>query len=115
MSQRHPLVDMRLWIDDLSQSLASSRRTIRKVMVQVLHQTAQLLDKDGLKVAAKSVVLCSKFQDAKFISSRLKMKGIDVIPVLQTAHLGLDMGAGRQARATARKRVTKAGTMSSKI
>eukprot|EP00959_Pyramimonas_sp_CCMP1952_P367125 7689483-Pyramimonas_sp.AAC.1 len=95
--------------------MAGSRQVIREVMVRVLHQTSQLLDADGLKIAAKSVILCSKLQDAKFISAKLKAKGVEVIPVLQTAYLGIDMGAGRQARATARKRVAKAGATSSKI
>eukprot|EP00959_Pyramimonas_sp_CCMP1952_P209479 4382567-Pyramimonas_sp.AAC.1 len=95
---------MRSRIDDLSQFVAGSRQVIRKVMVRVLHQTSQLLDADGLEIAAKSAILCSKFQGAKFISAKLKAKGVEVIPALQTAHLGIDMGAGRQARATARKR-----------
>eukprot|EP00959_Pyramimonas_sp_CCMP1952_P125186 2617285-Pyramimonas_sp.AAC.1 len=65
-------------------------------MVRVLHQTSQLLDADGLKIAAKS--------DAKFISAKLEAKSVEITPALQTAYLGIDMGAGRQARATARKR-----------
>eukprot|EP00959_Pyramimonas_sp_CCMP1952_P008987 187454-Pyramimonas_sp.AAC.1 len=63
---------MRLWIGNISKFLAGPRQTIRKVMVQVLYQTSQMLDADGLKVAAKSVAPRSKLPDAKLIFSELK-------------------------------------------
>ena len=116
MSQSRPSVDMRLWMDDLSQFVAGPRKVIRGKLVKVLEETCQWLDKYGLKVAPKSVILCSKFPDAKHIAARLRVRGITVVPVLQTAYLGVDSGGGRRhARATAHARIIKAGVMNAKI
>ena len=109
------MVDMRLWIDDLSQMVKGSRGFIRKRLVRVLSQTSEGLAAEGLQVAAKSVVLCSDHRDAKVVSSRLRARGITVVPVLQASYLGIDTGAGRHARATKRQRVVKGLTMHKKI
>eukprot|EP00959_Pyramimonas_sp_CCMP1952_P268616 5616576-Pyramimonas_sp.AAC.1 len=54
-----PMVDMRLWIDDLSQYVTGSRTFVQKRLLQVITHTNSVMAEDGLRIAAKSVMLCS--------------------------------------------------------
>eukprot|EP00959_Pyramimonas_sp_CCMP1952_P325293 6808806-Pyramimonas_sp.AAC.1 len=63
-----------------------------------------MLAGDGLGAAAKSAMACSNLQDSKFSAGHLKRKVLVILPVALAPHLGADVGAGRRARTTARKR-----------
>eukprot|EP00959_Pyramimonas_sp_CCMP1952_P088206 1845340-Pyramimonas_sp.AAC.1 len=57
----------RLWVDDLSQTIRGSRKVIRCQMVECIVQTCEQLAQRRLKVADKSIIMCTNVQDTKAI------------------------------------------------
>eukprot|EP00959_Pyramimonas_sp_CCMP1952_P418613 8769579-Pyramimonas_sp.AAC.1 len=55
----------RLWIDDISQATVGSESQVKKDLVQCVVATARGLHRQGLKVASKSTVVCTKLSLAK--------------------------------------------------
>eukprot|EP00959_Pyramimonas_sp_CCMP1952_P277600 5803130-Pyramimonas_sp.AAC.1 len=60
----------RIWIDDLSQSVRGSRAVVRKELAACVINTCEELKAKQLKVANKSVIICSSFQDAQWVAKR---------------------------------------------
>eukprot|EP00959_Pyramimonas_sp_CCMP1952_P152136 3183249-Pyramimonas_sp.AAC.1 len=96
ISCSHQGVSHRLWIDDLSQSLAGSRQKIASSLSACLADAADELKKMKLQIAAKSCVVCSHHGDAKEIVRRLRRRGFTVQANLQAGFLGVDLGGGRR-------------------
>eukprot|EP00959_Pyramimonas_sp_CCMP1952_P385697 8083118-Pyramimonas_sp.AAC.1 len=74
ISCSHQGVPHRLWIDDLSQSLAGSRQKVVSSLAARLADTADELKKMKLQIAPKSCVVCSHHGDAKEIVRRLRRR-----------------------------------------
>ena len=111
----HVGMSMRIWVDDLSQRVLGSRRVVRVRLLRVLKDTCSKLQEIGLKAAPKSVLMCSRPADGKYVSKQLQRFGITVSNVLQAPYLGVDLGCGRAARKTRQKRVVKGKSMTSHI
>eukprot|EP00959_Pyramimonas_sp_CCMP1952_P379306 7945440-Pyramimonas_sp.AAC.1 len=60
----HVRMSQRLWLDDLSQSVTSSRQSMRRQLVSCLVGKCRSMQEAGLEVSPKSVVVRTKFQDA---------------------------------------------------
>eukprot|EP00959_Pyramimonas_sp_CCMP1952_P431118 9029148-Pyramimonas_sp.AAC.1 len=98
----------RLWIDDLSQVTRGSRRQVRVNLVKCITDTAEGFHGQGLKIASKSVVVCSHYSDAVDVVKALRRKGIHMTAARSCVYLGADLGAGRRhAREQRVKRVVK--------
>eukprot|EP00959_Pyramimonas_sp_CCMP1952_P025669 539135-Pyramimonas_sp.AAC.1 len=83
---------MRIWIDDLSMSTVGSRKQVLIELATSVTTAAAEFWEHGLQLASQIVVVCSHRGTAKTAAKQLKLRGIDVQPVLQAAYLGVDQG-----------------------
>eukprot|EP00959_Pyramimonas_sp_CCMP1952_P412539 8644833-Pyramimonas_sp.AAC.1 len=98
----------RLWIDDISQTTMGSESQVKKDLVQCVAATARGLHSQGLKVASKSTVVCTKLSLARDVVRTLRLRGITMTAARSTSYLGVDLGAGvRHSRAERRKRAAR--------
>eukprot|EP00959_Pyramimonas_sp_CCMP1952_P088232 1845934-Pyramimonas_sp.AAC.1 len=65
----------RMWIDDISQRTTGSRRAVRRNLTKAVFKTGQELDKVGLKIAEKSVVMCTNVNDAQAVVKAARSQG----------------------------------------
>eukprot|EP00959_Pyramimonas_sp_CCMP1952_P252587 5277426-Pyramimonas_sp.AAC.1 len=97
-------------------SAVGSRKQVQIELVTSVVSTAAKFKEHGLQLATKRVVLCSDHGTAKVAVQQLKLRGVEVQPVLQAADLGVDQGMGKRlARTTRRLRVAKGGTQNQKL
>eukprot|EP00959_Pyramimonas_sp_CCMP1952_P378889 7936692-Pyramimonas_sp.AAC.1 len=85
----------RIWIGDLPQSVRGSRAAARRELAACVINTCEELRAKQLKVAPKSTIICSPFQDAQWVARRVARAGYSAQPVKQATYLGVDMGGGQ--------------------
>eukprot|EP00959_Pyramimonas_sp_CCMP1952_P311639 6521958-Pyramimonas_sp.AAC.1 len=92
----HVRCSHRVWIDDMSQSTKGTQQQVKRDLVSCVIDTARGLQQQGLKLAGKSVIVCSKFSDAKEIVRALRLRGVLVAAARHTSYLGIDLGGRRR-------------------
>eukprot|EP00959_Pyramimonas_sp_CCMP1952_P053903 1127388-Pyramimonas_sp.AAC.1 len=74
----------RIWIDDLSQRVAGSRRHVRTTLIKGILSTVKEFWRLGLGISPKSVVTCSHHSDAVAVAMVLARRGVSLSAVLQS-------------------------------
>ena len=90
----------RLWVDDVSGTIKGSSKAIRHHLASCMITTCKELQKRRPKVADKSIVVCADLKGARAVAKLVRRAGCTVKPATRAAHLGIDFGRGRRARAT---------------
>eukprot|EP00959_Pyramimonas_sp_CCMP1952_P434168 9091907-Pyramimonas_sp.AAC.1 len=68
----------RIWVDDLSQRAVGSAASVTSDLIRCLRDTCRGLAQLHLRVAQKSVVMCSAFKEAVKVSRALRRAGFTV-------------------------------------
>eukprot|EP00959_Pyramimonas_sp_CCMP1952_P284391 5944921-Pyramimonas_sp.AAC.1 len=70
-----PTMNHRVWIGDVCQKITGSRQAVRSNLILGIVKTGQELAKAGLRLAKKSVVMCTNAADARAVARAAKLKG----------------------------------------
>eukprot|EP00959_Pyramimonas_sp_CCMP1952_P112363 2349393-Pyramimonas_sp.AAC.1 len=99
MSAAHLQMSHRIWIDNLAQRALGSRSSAPRQLIDILKATCQGLAGTQLKVASKSVVMCTHHPDAARVARTLRLAGYAIEPQCPAGFFGIDIGGGgRRAR-----------------
>eukprot|EP00959_Pyramimonas_sp_CCMP1952_P442526 9263876-Pyramimonas_sp.AAC.1 len=60
-------------------------------MVACLADTCTALQDQGLAVAKKSVIVCTRHDDARYIANAMRRKGFPIRANTQASYLGIDL------------------------
>eukprot|EP00959_Pyramimonas_sp_CCMP1952_P368598 7721094-Pyramimonas_sp.AAC.1 len=98
-----PRVGRRPWIDDASQTAVGPRSAPGRFA------------RRKLRVYPKSVVLCSKYEDAVAVARAVRLRSFQIPAARQSTLLGVGFSCGHRCRAMRVKGDSKHKQMSSKI
>eukprot|EP00959_Pyramimonas_sp_CCMP1952_P110082 2303080-Pyramimonas_sp.AAC.1 len=88
---------------------------VRKSLVKCIVDTGTALARNKLRVSPKSVVICTRIEDAVSVARAVKLRGFQIQAARQASYLGVVFSSGRRGRAMRVKGDLKHKQMSSKI
>eukprot|EP00959_Pyramimonas_sp_CCMP1952_P022736 477751-Pyramimonas_sp.AAC.1 len=67
-------MSVRVWVDDINEHVAGSRKAVREKLYQGVLDACRALVAHGLPVSPKSAIVCTNASDSKSVVQRLRRR-----------------------------------------